>query len=62
MSRIVRLSVDDVISDGDTVLLRLGKPASPIPAPVAALLLEYIDNRDNPWGAAPDSWTAARQR
>ncbi|MCX4792344.1 MULTISPECIES: hypothetical protein [unclassified Streptomyces] len=40
-------SVDDVIRDGDTVLLRLGEPASPVPAPVAALLLEHIANRDN---------------
>ncbi|MER0241349.1 hypothetical protein AAHZ94_04790 [Streptomyces sp. HSW2009] len=47
VSRIVRLSVDDVIRDGDTVLLRLGEPASPVPAPVAELLLSYIDNRDN---------------
>jgi integrase len=47
VSRIVRLSVDDVIRDGDTVLLRLGEPASPVPAPVAALLLEHIANRDN---------------
>ena len=46
-SRIVRLSVDDVIHDGDTVLLRLGEPASPVPGPVAALLLEHIANRDN---------------
>jgi integrase len=47
LSRIVRLSVDDVIREGDTVLLQLGKPASPVPAPVAALLLEHIANRDN---------------
>lgn len=47
LSRIVRLSVDEVIRDGDTVLLRLGDPASPVPAPVAALLLEHIANRDN---------------
>ncbi|MEU9791176.1 hypothetical protein AB0E27_11195 [Streptomyces sparsogenes] len=47
MSRIVRLSVDDVIRDGDTVLLRLGEPASPVPAPVADLLLQHIANRDN---------------
>ncbi|MEJ8646368.1 hypothetical protein WKI68_44100 [Streptomyces sp. MS1.HAVA.3] len=46
-SRIVRLGVDDVIRDGDTVLLRLGEPASPVPDPVAALLLEHIANRDN---------------
>ncbi|MEU9671810.1 hypothetical protein AB0E25_41170 [Streptomyces bobili] len=47
MSRIVRLSVDDVVRDGETVLLRLGDPASPVPAPVAALLLAHIANRDN---------------
>jgi integrase len=47
VSRIVRLSVDDVIRDGDTVLLRLGEPPSPVPAPVAALLLKHIANRDN---------------
>ncbi|MFE9250948.1 hypothetical protein [Streptomyces sp. NPDC007088] len=47
VSRIVRLSVDDVIRDGDTVLLRLGEPASPVPDPVAALLLEHTANRDN---------------
>lgn len=46
VSRIVRLSVDDVIHDGDTVLLWLGEPASPVPAPVAALLLEHIAYRD----------------
>ncbi|MFF4041143.1 hypothetical protein [Streptomyces sp. NPDC001816] len=47
MSRIVRLSVADVIRDRDTVLLRLGEPASPVPAPVADLLLEHIASRDN---------------
>ncbi|MGW3151850.1 MULTISPECIES: hypothetical protein [Streptomyces] len=47
VSRIIRLSVDDVIHDGDTVLLRLGEPASPVPAPVAVLLLEHIADRDN---------------
>ena len=36
-----------MIRDGDTVLLRLGEPASPAPAPVAALPLEHIANRDN---------------
>ncbi len=47
VSRIVGLSIDDVIRDGDTVLLRLGEPASPVPAPVAAPLLEHIANRNN---------------
>lgn len=40
LTRIVRLTVDDGIRDGETVLLRLGEPASPVPAPVADLMLE----------------------
>jgi hypothetical protein len=47
VSRIVRLRLDDVIRAGDTMLLRLGEPDSPVPAPVAALMLEHIANRDN---------------
>ncbi|MGW2651635.1 hypothetical protein ACWC2T_43890 [Streptomyces sp. NPDC001393] len=47
MSRIVRLTLDDVIRDGDTVLLRLGEPPSLVPAPAADLLLEHISNRGN---------------
>jgi hypothetical protein len=57
-SRIVRLSLDDVIRDGDEVLLRLGEPPSPVPEPVAGLLADWISsrtnmrtatNRDSPW-------------
>lgn len=33
--------------DGEAVLLHLGEPPSPVPAPVAFLLLEYIAARDN---------------
>ncbi|WP_437044986.1 hypothetical protein [Streptomyces sp. enrichment culture] len=47
MSSIVRLTLDDVIRDGDTVLLRLGESPSPIPEPVADLLLEHIAHREN---------------
>lgn len=47
LTRIVRLTVDDVIRDGDQTLLRLGEPPSPVPAPFADLLLEWIDKRDN---------------
>ncbi|MFD6044360.1 hypothetical protein ACFWG7_24025 [Streptomyces koyangensis] len=47
LTRIVQLTVDDVLHDGETTLLRLGEPASPVPAPVAALLLAYIQDRDN---------------
>jgi hypothetical protein len=47
LSRIVRLTIDDVVHDGDQVLLRLGEPPSPVPAPVADLLLSWIPSRDN---------------
>ncbi|GLY66598.1 hypothetical protein [Amycolatopsis taiwanensis] len=33
LTRIVRLTVDDIIRDGDQVLLSLGEPPSPVPAP-----------------------------
>jgi hypothetical protein len=44
---IVRLAVDDVVHDGEAVLLRLGEPASPVPEPAASLLLDYIADRDH---------------
>ncbi|MFB6878078.1 hypothetical protein [Streptomyces sp. NPDC056323] len=47
LSRVVRLTLDDVIRDDDTMLPRLGEPPSPVPAPVATLLLEHITNRGN---------------
>ncbi len=47
LSRIVRLTLDDVTRDGDQVLLRLGEPPSPVPGPVADLLLSWTGNRDN---------------
>ncbi|MGV9579029.1 hypothetical protein ACWDRZ_20500 [Streptomyces sp. NPDC003509] len=47
LTRIVQLTVDDVLHDGEATLLRLGEPASPVPAPVAALLLAYIADRGN---------------
>jgi len=47
LSRIVRLTIDDVIHDADKVLLRLGEPPSPIPQPAADLVLAWIDDRTN---------------
>ncbi|MFJ1546381.1 helix-turn-helix domain-containing protein [Streptomyces sp. NPDC088246] len=38
----VRLTTDDVLRDDTHVLLRLGEPPSPVPEPVASLLLDYI--------------------
>ncbi len=46
-SRIVRLTLDDLIQDGDQVFIRLGDPPSPVPQPFAALLLDYAAHRSN---------------
>lgn len=46
-TRVVRLTVDDVVHENEQVRLRLGEPPSPVPAPFAELLLAWIDNRDN---------------
>jgi hypothetical protein len=47
VSRIVRLTIDDVLRDGGQVLIRLGEPPSPAPGPFAELLLRLVDNRQN---------------
>lgn len=47
VSRIARLTLDDLIRDGDHVLIRLGNPPSPVPHPFAALLLNYAAHRSN---------------
>ena len=46
-TRIVRLTIEDVIVEDEQVLLRLGEPPSPVPGPVAELLLEWIAGRTN---------------
>src|SRR3989442_9126889 len=47
VSRIVRLTIDDVRRVDDQVLLRLGDPPVPVPAPFADLLLALAGNRTN---------------
>lgn len=47
LTRIVRLTIDDVVHDGDRVLLRLGHPPAPIPEPFAEVLTSYIASRSN---------------
>lgn len=56
-SRIVRLTVDDVIRDNTgQVFIRLGNPPAPVPSPIAELLLELADNRGKMNSATnPDS-------
>jgi hypothetical protein len=47
VSRIVRLTLDDIVSDGTDILLRLGDPPTPVPEPVAGLLLAAAADRQN---------------
>ncbi|MFI0467133.1 hypothetical protein ACH347_23885 [Saccharopolyspora sp. 5N102] len=47
VSRIVRLTVDDIITDHDQVLISIGDPPSPVPQLFAALLLDYAAHRAN---------------
>jgi hypothetical protein len=51
ITRIVRLTVDDVLhhgqEDGQGVYLRLGDPPAPVPEPLAGLLLELVQARAN---------------
>ncbi|MEV4438620.1 hypothetical protein AB0K09_06285 [Streptomyces sp. NPDC049577] len=44
VSRIVRMTADDVLRDGSHVALRLGDPPTPVPEPVADLLLDYLQD------------------
>ena len=52
ISRIVRLSVDDIVRDGDDVFLCLGDPPSPVPQPFAELLVRLAGDRQNMNSAA----------
>ncbi|MEU0984815.1 hypothetical protein ABZ488_37090 [Streptomyces griseus] len=47
VSRIVRLTVDDVIDDETVVTVRLGDPPSPLPEPVADLMRAYMQSRQH---------------
>lgn len=56
VARIVRLTIDDVAHDGDHTTLRLGDPPTPVPEPLASLLLAYVADRPNMATATnPDS-------
>ena len=47
VSRIVRLTIDDVTDDETTVTVQLGDPQSPLPEPVADLMRAYIQSRQH---------------
>lgn len=55
LTRIARITLDDVIHDGGQLLLRLGDPPSPVPAPVADLIERHIAERTNMRTANPAS-------
>ena len=46
-SRIVRLTVDDVTCEDGEIFLQLGDPPSPVPGPVAGILLSWARSRTN---------------
>lgn len=47
LGRLLGLTIDDIDTTGPDVLLRLGDPPTPVPAPVAELLLALRDQRTN---------------
>ncbi|MGW7440948.1 hypothetical protein [Streptomyces sp. NPDC054849] len=47
LTRIARLTIDDVLQEADEVLVRLGDPPSPVPEPFAGMLLAHLDQRPN---------------
>ncbi|MFD8565161.1 hypothetical protein ACFV1N_48525 [Streptosporangium canum] len=55
VSRIVHLTLDDVLHDGEHVALRLGDPPSPVPEPAADLLLNYVKALQNSTSAMNSS-------
>jgi hypothetical protein len=70
-SRVVRLILDDVAHGDGEVFLRLGDPPSPVPSPVAGILLSWIgsrqhEDRDEPQLAmavpGPPDWPAHARR
>ncbi|AXE82637.1 hypothetical protein C5746_06640 [Streptomyces atratus] len=56
LTRIARLGTDDVLHEDGEVLVRLGDPPSPVPAPFAGMLLDYLGQRPNTMTATdPDA-------
>jgi hypothetical protein len=47
LTRILRLTVDDILHEDDEVSIRLGDPPIPVPEPFAGLLLDYVGHRLN---------------
>jgi hypothetical protein len=46
-TRLTRLTIDDVVTADNQILIRLGTPPSPVPEPLAGMLVELVGNRQN---------------
>lgn len=47
ITRIVRLTIDDIIQANEEMFIRLGHRPIPVPEPFAAMLLDLTGNRQN---------------
>lgn len=47
LTRILRLTIDDIVQHEGEVTIQLGDPPTPVPAPFAELLLRHADSRLN---------------
>jgi integrase len=47
VTKIARLTINDVIRDGSSLTIRLGNPPAPVPEPFASLIASYLDARPN---------------
>ena len=47
VTRILSLTLDDVLHDDGEVAIRLGEPPAPVPEPFASLLLRHVSQRLN---------------
>jgi hypothetical protein len=47
LTRVLRLTLDDILHHDGEVSIRLGDPPTPVPEPFASLLLRHIDQRLN---------------
>ncbi|MGW7386136.1 hypothetical protein [Streptomyces sp. NPDC054794] len=55
LTRIARLGSDDVQHKDGEVLVRLGDPPSPVPAPFAEMLLDYLGRPNTMTATNPDA-------
>jgi hypothetical protein len=47
LTRILRLTLDDILHDDGEATIRLGEPPAPVPEPFASLLLRHVSQRLN---------------